>query len=159
MIEMRWMVKKDLPQIVKIEQACFECPMNYTQLYDILKVRNCIGIVVEQDKEQILGYMIYELLKDRFRMVNIAVDPFYQKEGHARKMIQYLIEKCNKKRRNNIEAYIPDSNLNAHLFMRAVGFRATSVERNYFDNGQDAYHFEYFLNLTKEILEEMCNGA
>jgi ribosomal-protein-alanine N-acetyltransferase len=58
-------------------------------------------------------------------------------------MIGKLIGKLSD-RRHTISLEVGEWNLAAHLFFASQGFRATSVQRDFYDNSPDeAYRFEY----------------
>lgn len=76
----RWMLRRDLDRMEAIERACFERPWTGDEFQTCLRQWNCIGSVVEVDRE-IAGFMIYELRKTRFRILNFAVHPDHRRNG------------------------------------------------------------------------------
>src|SRR3989344_7006679 len=60
----RWMIRRDMPEVLDIEQQCFEFPWDEEDFIRCLRQRNCIGMV-SQDEEKVKGFMIYELHKTR----------------------------------------------------------------------------------------------
>jgi ribosomal-protein-alanine N-acetyltransferase len=88
--------------------------------------------------------MIYELKKDRLVLINLAVCPFYRRKGVARDGINWLKGKLSPDRRKLLETVVSERNLQAHLFFKDMEFRATGVERNYYDEpNHDAYRMIY----------------
>ena len=59
-------------------------------------------------------------------------------------MVQKLIGKLSPQRRTKILLEVRETNLAAQLFFRNVGFRATSVLRDFYDDTtEDAYLMSY----------------
>jgi ribosomal-protein-alanine N-acetyltransferase len=100
-------------------------------------------MVAEHD-EQVVGFMIYELQKSRLHVLNFAVDPNFRRYGVGQSMIQKLIGKLSREHRNRILLEVRETNLEAQLFFKAMGFRAISVLRDFYeDTTEDAYLMEY----------------
>lgn len=134
----RWMIYADLAQVVAIESQCFEDAMTADQIREYLRVRNNIGMVaVDSQDNKVLGYIIYELLDDRFEVLRLAVDPIYQRQGVGRALLKTIERKLTPERRRRICILVEDSMLPTHLFLKATGYRATSVQGNeyYFFKG------------------------
>jgi len=90
--------------------------------------------------------MIYELHKQKLRIINFAVDPEHRREGIGSAIISRLVEKLSQQRRKEIVLEIRESNLPAQLFFKEQGFRATRVLRNHYDETtEDAYIMQYKL--------------
>lgn len=142
-VQVRWMVRKDFPEVLAIEQSCFEFPWKEEDFLQCLRQRNCIGMVAELEG-RIVGFMIYEIPKNRIRLLNIATDPEFQRRGIARQMVRKLIGKLASQRRNRIVMEVRETNLQALVFFRSLGFRATIVLKNFYDEmDEDAYVLEY----------------
>ena len=139
----RWMIRRDLAAVLAIEGQSFSLPWSGEDFIRCLRQRNCIGMVAEDGRNSTLGFMIYELHKHRLRVVNFAVGEGYRGQGIGRAMIGKLIGKLSD-RRHTISLEVGEWNLAAHLFFASQGFRATSVQRDFYDNSPDeAYRFEY----------------
>ena len=140
----RWQIRRDLPQVCEIESLCFpDHPWQEEDFIRCLRQRNCIGMVIEKD-DVVIGYMIYELHKNRLHVLNFAVHPDHRRAGAGRAMIEKLQSKLSPDRRTRINLEVRETNLAAQLFFKAMGFRATSVLRDYYeDTDEDAYLFVY----------------
>lgn len=134
----RWMIVADLPQVVAIESQCFDDAMNTDQIREYLKIRNNIGMVAEDNRSgKVMGHIIYELLKDQIVVLRLAVHPNYQRKGIGRLMLETVERKLTPDKRRRICLMVSDSLLPVHLFLKAVGYKATSVQGNeyYFFKG------------------------
>ena len=139
----RWMIRADMPTVQMIERAAFPNPWTYDDFVRCLRQRNCIGMVAEHD-EQVVGFMIYELHKSRLHILNFAVDPRFSRMSVGTTMIGKLVSKLNADRRNRIMLEVRESNIDAQLFFRSLGFRAISVLRGFYDDSaEDAYLMQY----------------
>jgi ribosomal-protein-alanine N-acetyltransferase len=139
----RWMIRRDLAEVLEIERRCFKQPWDETEFVERLKQRDCIGMVAERG-EKVVGYMLYELPQTRIRITNFAVEPDLWRQGIGRVMAEKLTGKLSPARRTAVRLEIRESNLPAQLFFHSLGFRAVNVLRNYFDD-EDAYAFSYKL--------------
>jgi ribosomal-protein-alanine N-acetyltransferase len=132
-----------MPEVLSIETHSFEFPWSDEDFIRCLRQRNCIGMVAEYD-ERVVGFMIYELHKNRLHVLNFAVRPEFRRLGVGQAMIQKLIGKLSEQRRNRILLEIRETNLAAQLFFRNCGFRAVSVLRDFYDDTtEDAYLMQY----------------
>ena len=142
-VHIRWMIRRDMPEVLAIESQSFEFPWLEEDFIRCLRQRNCIGMVAEHD-DRVVGFMIYELHKTRIHVLNFAVAPEYRRRGVGSQMIAKLIGKLSTQRRSRIVLEVRETNLAAQLFFRENGFRAVSVLRSYYDDTpEDAYLMQY----------------
>jgi [ribosomal protein S18]-alanine N-acetyltransferase len=142
----RWQILRDYPEVLAIENASFQFPWLKEEFLRVLRQRNCIGMVAEHD-EKIVGYMIYELHRNKIQVLDFAVHPLWCRKSIGRQMVAKLVGKLSSQRRNRISLLIRETNLAGHLFFRAMGFLATAVVREHFtDSGEDAYAMSYHLD-------------
>jgi ribosomal-protein-alanine N-acetyltransferase len=142
-VHIRWMIRRDMPEVLDIESQSFEFPWSEEDFIRCLRQRNCIGMVAEHD-EQVVGFMIYELHKTRLHVLNFAVNSKFRRRGVGEAMIGKLISKLSHQRRNRILLEVRETNLAAQLFFRSAGFRAVSVLRDFYDDTtEDAYLMQY----------------
>lgn len=139
----RWMIRRDMPEVLAIEAASFEFPWLEDDFIRCLRQRNCIGMVAEHD-DQVVGFMIYELNKNRIQVLNFAAAPEMRRRGVGTQMVRKLIGKLSAQRRTRILLELRETNLAAQLFFRDSGFRAISVLKDRYDGTpEDAYLMQY----------------
>lgn len=142
-LHIKWLVRADMPQVLDIENASFEFPWSEETFIRCLRQRNCIGKVAVYD-DQIAGFVIYELHKNRLHVLNIAVHPEFRRRGVATELINNLIGKLSAQRRSRITLEVRETNLDAQLFFSSLGFRAVSVLQDFYDDTtEDAYSFVF----------------
>jgi len=142
-IHIRWMIRRDMAEVIAIETESFEFPWSEDDFVRCLRQRNCIGMVAEMD-DQVVGFMIYELHKNRLHILNFAVADRYRRLGIGTQMVSKLAGKLSDQRRNRILLEIRETNLPAQLFFRHSGFRAVSVLKEFYeDTPEDAYLMQF----------------
>lgn len=160
-VRIRWMIRRDMPEILNIERESFEYPWAEDDFTCCLRQKNCIGMVAEVkeireiqkaekiekvEEDVVVGYMIYELHKTILYLLNFAVSPTYRCKGVGTYMVNKLISKLSADHRTKISLNIGDTNLRGHVFFKNRGFKAVSVLRNFFeynDAVEDAYIMVY----------------
>jgi ribosomal-protein-alanine N-acetyltransferase len=142
-VHIRWMIRRDMPEVLQIEQDSFDYSWTEEDFLRCLRQRNCIGMVAEHG-EKVVGFMIYELHKNKLHILNFAVCPSYRRIGIGAQMIAKLIGKLSSHRRTRISLAVRETNLGAQVFFKAQEFRAVKVLRNYYeDSGEDAYLMQF----------------
>ena len=157
-VHIRWMIRRDMPEVLQTETESFEFAWTEEDLLRCLRQRNCIGMVAEQG-ERVVGFMIYELHKSKLHILNFAVNPSCRRAAVGTQMVTKLISKLSSHRRTRITLEVRETNLAAQLFFRAQGFRAVRVLRGYYeDSGEDAFLMQYQLaNDTSEDVDDAVN--
>ena len=156
-VHIRWMIRRDMTSVLGIEASCFEYAWTEEDFIRCLRQRNCIGMVAEVDN-QVVGFMIYELHKTRLHILNFAVDADHRRRGIGRSMLEKLLGKLSHERRNRIMLEVRETNLEAQLFFKTLGFRAISVLRDFYDDTiEDAYLMQYRYQPTDEELAQPHN--
>ncbi|MDR1963363.1 MAG: GNAT family N-acetyltransferase [Planctomycetaceae bacterium] len=125
----RWTVRGDLSECVKIEQACFDFPWDEEEFIRCLKGQSiCLVAELKDDisqEKQIVAFMIYKMLEDKIILENIAVHPEYQRQGIGRKMIEKLINKMKQcRRRQELITEVRETDIDTQIFLRKMDFCA-----------------------------------
>lgn len=142
-VHIRWMIRRDMPEVLAIEHQVFEFPWSDEDFIRCLRQRNCIGMVAEY-ADQVAGFMIYELHKHRICVLDFAVASDFQRKGVGSQMVAELIGKLSSRYRQRILLEVRETNLPAQLFFKENGFRAVSVLRSFYeDTPEDAYLMQY----------------
>ena len=151
-VHIRWMIRRDMPEVLAIEHASFEYPWCEEEFLRVLRQRNCIGLVAEYG-ERVVGFMIYELHKNRLHVLDFATHPEFRRHGIGHQMVAKLVGKLSSHRRTRIALSVRETNLPAQLFFRIQGFRAMEVVREHYqDTGEDAYVMQDLLD--ESVLDE-----
>ncbi len=156
-VHIRWMIRRDMAAVLDIESQCFEFAWSEEDFIRCLRQRNCIGMVAEED-DKVVGFMIYELHKTRLHILNFAVGADHRRKGIGNAMIAKLLGKLSHERRNRIMLEVRETNLEAQLFFKNVGFKAISVLRDFYDDTvEDAYLMQFRYQPSAEELAQPHN--
>ncbi len=142
-VHTRWLIARDMPEVLAIERASFAEPWEEKDFLYYLRQRNCLGMVAEHGPfghERVVGYYLHELHKDRISLLNLAVLPGYRRQGVGEQMVEKLSRKLCGHGRNRIALEVRETNLPAQLFFSSQRFRAVKVLRGlYEDTGEDGF--------------------
>jgi ribosomal-protein-alanine N-acetyltransferase len=141
--QIRWLIRRDMPEVMEIENRSFQFPWSEEEFLCCLRQRNCIGTVYESTNGPIHGFMICELHTNTLRILNFAVAPEVRRTGVGRAMAKRLMDKLSQQKRHWIVLETRESNVAAQLFWSACGFRAERILSDFYDNGENAIHFSY----------------
>jgi ribosomal-protein-alanine N-acetyltransferase len=144
-IHVRWMIRRDMVEVLEIEQEAFEFPWSDEDFTRCMRQRNCIGMVAEM-ADSVVAFMIYELHRSRLHVLNFAVRRSHRRLGIGTQMMEKLVGKLTPERRNRIVLEVRERNLPAQLFFRTLGYRAISVLKDFYqDTTEDAYLMQFVL--------------
>jgi len=150
----RWLIPRDMPEVLAIESASFEFPWSEDDFIRCLCQRNCIGMIAEHEN-LVVGFMVYELNKSRIHILNFATLPEMRRRGVGTQMVRKLAGKLRVQCRTRILIEVRETNLVAQLFFRDAGFRAISILRDYHENiPEDAYLMQYHYSDGLEFCSE-----
>jgi len=127
-VHIRWMIRRDMPEVLAIEDEGFEFPWLEKEFHRVLQQRNFIGMVAEHEG-RVVGFMICEVHKNRIHVLNFAVAADHRRRGVGSQMVAKLAQK-----RERLMLEVRERNLPAQLFFRENGFRAVSVLRAFYDD-------------------------
>lgn len=143
-MRVRWMIRRDMPSVLRIENASFEYPWTEEDFLSCLRMRSCVGIVAEDIDGNIAGFAIYDLEKSEVRVLSLAVAAERRRDGVGRAIVEKVIYKSVASGRNGVVAEVRETNLQAQLFFRKMGFRAVAIVKEFYeDTNEDAYRMEY----------------
>lgn len=142
-VHIRWMIRRDMAEVLQIENEGFEFPWSEEDFIRCLRQRNCIGMIAEHE-DHVIGFMIYELHRTRLHLLNFAVAKELRRRRVGSQMLAKLLAKLSTQRRTRIALEVRETNLPAQLFFRSMDFRAVSVLRDFYDDTtEDAYLMQY----------------
>lgn len=134
----RWCLQADLEKIAAIESKSFEFPLEYDDFVLCLKRNDHVGLVIE-DECKIIGFMLYQIKKEYYNLISIAIDPAYRRRGAGTELVNYLKRTI----KNKIKLIISDEKKEAHCFFKKNEFTAVKVLKEHFGPSHDGYEFIY----------------
>ena len=140
----RWAIKSDSAQVLEIERQSFSILESWNdEDFAVALRKNSVMMVAELPDESIGGFLVYEGMRFRMDVLNLAVAESNRRQGIAAKLIDKLKSKLSFDKRRTIRVDVLDDNLAAHLFYRSQGFVAVDVMGACLDDADhDAYRFE-----------------
>lgn len=149
---LRWMIRSDLDCVMAIEKEVFDYPWSREEFVIAGRQGNCASMVAERNNE-VVGYMVYELHKDRIELLNIAVRPRSQRLGVGATLIERLKAKLDPQRRHKIGCELRERNLDGQLFFRQAGFVCTAIVPGWYSVEEESIAYRM------EFITGVCNGV
>lgn len=84
------------------------------------------------ENNEILGYITYLDIYDRFEISNIYVLREFRGNGIASKMLQFVIDEGLNKKINNITLEVNSKNTNAIALYHKYGFKEVAIRSGYY---------------------------
>ena len=166
-LNLRRMIPRDLPLVLQLAKNLSAGSWALKHFLKVFQSGDAAGWIAEREG-CVVGFLIYTvsaqpLSADRedsslgsrslagpksalitkplcVNLLNLVVAPEWRRQGIGRSMLEILDQGLWRTARS-IHILVPESNLPLQLFLRAVGFKATRVVRECFDN-EDAYLME-----------------
>src|SRR6516165_2709968 len=144
-IRIRDASNRDLPQIVEIEQLCFDNPWSRDSFLRELSLpfsRTTVAITTDGVEEAVAGYLCRWLVADECHILNVAVHPAARRGGIGTRLMEDAISeaKCEKARFVTLE--VRRSNVAARSLYRKLSFEERRLRKNYYGSGEDAIVME-----------------
>ncbi len=137
----RWMIRRDLPDVLQIERDCFEFNWTQDDFTECMSFPACNGYVAEQ-AGSVVAFMVIERLPGNIEILNFAVSPLHQHADFGTIMLRYVIDKAAETKRGTVSLKSRESNHGAHGFFRHHGFKAVGLLRKHYeDSDEDAFLF------------------
>lgn len=137
-LQIRWMIRRDLAEVLEIEWLCFRFPWGERDFIRSLRHTRTIGLVMEESGA-VVAYALYEL-GDPYDLersppciTNLAVIPRLHDRGLGRRLVEDISRRLLRNKRDRLEVFVADFNLDAQHFFAACGFRALGVARDHYE--------------------------
>jgi ribosomal-protein-alanine N-acetyltransferase len=136
----RFVEPDDVQDIVFIEEFSFDCPWSECDFIDVFEHPSSTGFVAEVNGV-VVGYCVLSLCEGFNEIENLAVHPQFRGQGIGSRLIDEAIAHSIQ----DLKCLISETNLNAHLFFKKLGFKAIRVVKEAYPDfqGLDSYIFEY----------------
>jgi ribosomal-protein-alanine N-acetyltransferase len=137
-IDIRRLGLPDLNAIDAIEKRAYRTPWSRSMFAsELAKVTSiCLGAF---DGERLIGYVVNSRYVDAWHIMNVAVDPDYQRRGIATRLLEEVFEITRDDQRRGYTLEVRVSNTDAIDLYEKLGFERQGVRRGYYtDNREDA---------------------
>ncbi|ASV33748.1 ribosomal protein S18-alanine N-acetyltransferase [Candidatus Hamiltonella defensa] len=127
----------DLPMAYQIEKRSHTFPWS-EHIFTSSQGKLYFNIKLHIQKEM-LGFAITQIVLDEATLFNLAVDPFYQRQGCGSFLMEYLIDYLRGFEVKNLWLEVRISNLNAIRLYEKFGFNEVSIKKEYYpkNNGRE----------------------
>jgi len=145
-VNVRWMIRDDMPEVMEIENFCFTLPWSENEYISVLRQSNCRGKVAQTGRGEVVGLLVYLIERNSLVVLNLAVHPDYWRRGVATQLLASVVGKLAHHRQRHLKIEVRERNLTAQLFLRSCGLKAVRItHRAYEDNDEDCITFQYEL--------------
>jgi ribosomal-protein-alanine N-acetyltransferase len=137
-IEIRPLGLSDLNSIDSIEQRAYRTPWSRSMFASELAKASsiCLGAF---DGDRLIGYCVNSRYVDAWHVMNVAVDPDFQRRGIASRLLDHLFEVTRDDQRRGYTLEVRISNEEAIALYERLGFVRQGLRRGYYtDNREDA---------------------
>lgn len=134
----REMTINDLDQVMLIEKESFNEHWKRKDFEYEINENAFSNMVVYEEEKKILGILGYYILFDDAQITTIATLKEARGRGIATKLMEYLIDDCNKKQCSVLSLEVRESNLKAQNLYRKFDFIEMNVRKGYYEDGEDA---------------------
>lgn len=147
----RWMCGSDFNEIVDIDDS-----WSKEDLSRFHAKRRSVGIVLQTvaDPSKIVGFMLYDLHADRVELIRFAIHPQHRRHGLGKLLMARLKKAISRHGRPRVACDVSELNVEAQLFLRAVGWRCVRVDQRNGLSGEDTYRFTYAAPVKSAISQE-----
>lgn len=149
--EIRYLIRSDLDEVEEIASSAFRDRWFKSDFTSELAIRNQIGRVALIDG-RVAGFVVYALHKNRIEILNLCVSGDVRRQGVGSTLVDNLKGALTKLRRSRLTIRVRERNLVAQSFFRSCGFKASHIERSFFEDGEDAYVMRF------SLLPPNCNN-
>lgn len=136
----------DIDRIVEIESRAYPFPWSRPLLLAEINGKNFSYVYVARlvrpasEDYPIIGYHYFWLVADEVHILNIAVDPEYQRTGCGTRLLQFALDFGVERGAHSAFLEVRASNLAAQKFYAHFGFHQVGIRKQYYsDNKEDAY--------------------
>ena len=133
----------DILAVAALERECFAVESwDYQMFASSFSQAGFFGELCEEDAEdgqkQLIAYGCVQCAVDTADLLNIAVDPAFRGRGIGRAMLRRLIGGARRRGMKELFLEVRPSNAAARQLYESESFRALSVRKHYYPDGEDA---------------------
>ena len=126
----RAMTHDDIAAIRRIEERAYDFPWSRQIFADCLIAGYFANVLVEQGA--VIGYAILSVAAAEAHILNLCIDPDYQRRGHGRQMLQHLLEYARDIGTERVFLEVRPSNTPAVSLYEQAGFARLGVRKSYY---------------------------
>jgi len=139
----RWMIRRDIEEVLKIENECYANPWTESQMLAYLRERSRIGYVAVVDG-MVVGSMLVDRRGETLEINGLTVSQHHRREGVATMLLAAAKKKLSNGKIKRLETIVLETNMPAIAFFRSNGFLAIgTVPKPHPPSLDDGYQMQY----------------
>ena len=124
--------REHIYQMVQIEKLCFSDPWSPSSLETFLD-DNYVSLVALVDG-MVAGYVGMYFILDEGNVINVAVHPFYRRQGLARALLKELCAISESLGLAELYLEVRESNASARALYSSEGWESVGKRKNYYSH-------------------------
>lgn len=132
-LNIRPMRPEDIDTIATIENSAYYAPWPKVAFSASLGVYPAF---VLEKKSQILGYVLFSVVKDEAHIINFVIAPEFQHQGFGRLLLQFVIEILLQNHVARVSLEVAANNASALHLYQAFGFKREGMRKQYYQTSQ-----------------------
>lgn len=144
--------KNDVRQLFLIEQRTQQSPWS-EEVFKQCILENYEGWVIEEN-EIIIGFVMMSLRAGESHILNLGIQPEFQRQGHASRLLQHALEEARKKGAGISYLEVRSSNYKAIALYKKFGFIQIGTRKDYYTyplGKEDAFVFAKDLIVNRPL--------
>ena len=130
------MTADHVAQVAALEAICFHDPWSEKSVAS--ELTNPLSLwLVALDGDRVAGYVGSQSVLGESDMMNVAVHPYYRRQGIAEKLCLDLVEALKKKGNHCLTLEVRASNDPAKALYEKLGFQQIGLRKNYYRNPRE----------------------
>lgn len=134
----------DLTFLEEAESKCFADPWSVEMLEEEVNHSLSVFYILSYKSKQI-GYFSYLHILDEVHILNVAILPEYQGQGHANELMRTLISSALKLGCKAFTLEVRQGNIKAISLYEKFGFKLAGVRNGYYPDGENALIYWLYL--------------
>jgi [ribosomal protein S18]-alanine N-acetyltransferase len=121
----------DLPNIMPIEQRCYEFPWTENIFRDCFR-SGYYGLALSDSKQELLGYGMLSVAAGEAHVLNIAIDTPWRGRGWGKRLLRRLLDQARWYRAERVFLEVRKSNHGAIALYHQIGFNEIGERIGYY---------------------------
>jgi ribosomal-protein-alanine N-acetyltransferase len=126
------MEHEHLDQVLEIENVCQIHPWTQKNFQDCLDSKYWNYILLDDEHKRLVGYCIVMPGVEELHLLNISVDPTFQRKGVARRALQAIEQTGLSKKYNKILLEVRKSNSAALALYKGLHYELIGTRKDYY---------------------------
>jgi len=149
-VDIREMLHADLASVADIEKRNYDYPWSESVFRDCL-LASYKSVVLESEGT-VRGYAIMSVAAAEAHILNLCIDPAWQRRGLGRKLLEYLLSYSTRRAVERMFLEVRPSNAAAIGLYLNAGFEELGVRKEYYrasEGREDAVVFVYNMDSAR----------